>query len=257
MAVWFMIVLCSVDRLCSSTTLTRVWGRRQGPRLVETAFSFPEPERKGVFTMRKTLLFLSTTALLMLVACAAALAASINCPTDGACFGTRSGDALYGTPTADTVYGYGGSDLVNGYGGGDSLRGGNETGTGDKMRGGAGADLVNGQGGDDLIEGGPGRDTLNTGTGSDRVNATDGEKDTIICDGSNDAVYYDRGLDVLEGCTGNGLTELPPPGGLFESGSKVVVGHAGDELCVPEKALRGHLEHGDEILDWSGCTERQ
>jgi len=207
--------------------------------------------------MRKTLLFLSATALLMLVACAAALAASINCPADGDCYGTKSGDAIYGTPTGDTVYGYGGSDLINGYGGADVLRGGNETGLGDKMRGGSGADLVNGQGGDDLIEGGPGRDTLNTGTGSDRVNAKDGERDSITCDGANDAVYYDKGLDVLEGCTGGSLTELPPPDGLFEGGSKVLVGHAGKELCLPEKALRGHLEHGDEALNWTGCTERQ
>ena len=206
--------------------------------------------------MRRTLLFLASTALLMLVACAAALAASIDCPTDGSCYGTNSGDALYGNPTADTIYGYGGSDLVNGYGGADSMRGGNEAGRGDKMRGGAGADLVNGQGGNDLIEGGPGRDTLNTGTGSDRVNARDGERDSITCEGTNDAVYYDKGLDVLEGCTGNGLTELPPLDGLFENGTKVLVGHAGEELCVPEKALKGHLEHGDDVLGWSGCSER-
>ena len=211
--------------------------------------------------MRRTLLFMSATALLTLVACAAALAASINCPTGpgGDCYGTKSGDALYGTPRADTVYGLSGSDLIKGFGGADVLRGGDEPGLGDKMRGGSGADLVNGQGGDDLIEGGPGRDTLSTGAGSDRVDARDGERDSITCQGSNDAVYYDRGLDVVEGCAASGLTELPPPDGLFESDSKVLVGHAvgDDELCVPEKALKGHLEHGDEVLDWSGCTGRQ
>lgn len=207
--------------------------------------------------MRRILLFSAATALAVLVACGVALAASINCPTasGGYCYGTNSGDALYGTPSVDREYGRGGSDLMNGYGGGDSMIGGSETGLGDKMRGGAGADFVNGQAGDDLIEGGPGRDTLKTGRGSDRVNAKDGEKDTITCDDSNDAVYYDRGLDVLEGCTGSGLTALPPPDGLFETDTNVLVGHAGENLCVPEKALKGHLEHGDEVLDWSGCSE--
>jgi hypothetical protein len=90
----------------------------------------------------------------------------------------------------------------------------------------------------------------------DQVNARDGEKDSITCDGANNAVYYDRGLDILKGCARNGLTELSPPNGLFESGTEVLVGHAGEELCVPEKALKGHLEHGDRILNWSGCSEQ-
>jgi RTX calcium-binding nonapeptide repeat (4 copies) len=208
--------------------------------------------------MRRTLLFLATTALLVLVACAAALAASVNCPnaSGGYCYGTPRGDALYGTPDVDRMYGYGGSDLMNGYGGSDFMYGGNESGLGDKMRGGTGADLVNGQGGDDLIEGGPGSDTLKTGKGSDRVEAQDGTKDFIFCRGSNDAVYYDRGLDVLEGCP-NAITELPPTGSPFEPGTKVLVEHEGKELCLPEKALNGHLRHGDEVLGWSGCAEQQ
>jgi hypothetical protein len=208
--------------------------------------------------MRRTLLLVATTALLMLVAVGAALAASIDCPTasGGYCYGTNSGDALYGTSNVDREYGYGGSDLMNGYGGGDFMYGGNETGLGDKMRGGAGADLVNGQGGDDLINGGPGRDTLKTGRGSDRVEAKDGEKDTITCDGS-DAVSYDVGLDVLEGCT-PGLIELPPTDSPFDSDTKVLVEHKeGKELCLPEAALKGHMKHGDEVLDWSGCTEEE
>ena len=60
----------------------------------------------------------------------------------------------------------------------------------------------------------------------------------------------------MKGCARNGLTELSPPNGLFESGTEVLVGHAGEELCVPEKALKGHLEHGDRILNWSGCSEQ-
>jgi hypothetical protein len=208
--------------------------------------------------MRRTLLFVSTTALVVLVACGAALAASINCPTGdgGECNGTNQGDALYGTSGVDSMYGFRGSDLMNGYGGGDFMYGGDESGLGDKMRGGTGADLVNGQGGNDLIEGGPGRDTLRTGTGSDRVEAQDGTEDTIICRGSNDAVFYDRNLDVLEGCP-NALTELPPTGSPFEPGTKSLVDHEGEQICLPEVALNGHLEHGDRVLNWSGCAEQQ
>jgi Ca2+-binding RTX toxin-like protein len=205
--------------------------------------------------MRRIMLSVATTALVMLVACGVALAASINCPTDpgGYCYGTPQGDALYGTSGTDRMYGYGTGDLMNGYGGSDFMYGGNEAGLGDKMRGGAGADLVNGQGGDDLIEGGPGRDTLKTGRGSDRVEAQDGFKDTITCRGSNDAVYYDRGLDVLEGCP-NALTALTTTGSPFEPGTKALVDHEGEQICLPEGALKAHLEHGDEVLDWSGCA---
>ena len=142
-----------------------------------------------------------------------------------------------------------------GRGGGDSMYGGSEAGLGDKMRGGAGADLINGQGGDDLIEGGPGPDTLNTGRGSDRVDARDGEKDTVTCDGNNDLVYYDRGLDVLQGCSGD-LTVLPPDG-PFGNAGKILVDHESKELCLPETALQGHLGHGDEVLSWSACSGRR
>jgi hypothetical protein len=205
--------------------------------------------------MRRPLLFMATTALAILVACGVALAASVDCPTasGGVCEGTNQGDALYGTPNVDREFGKGGSDLMYGYGDGDFMYGGDEAGLGDKMRGGAGADLVNGQGGDDLIEGGPGRDTLKTGRGSDRVEAQDGFKDTITCRGSNDAVYYDRGLDVLEGCP-NALTALTTTGSPFEPGTKALVDHEGEQICLPEGALKAHLEHGDEVLDWSGCA---
>jgi hypothetical protein len=209
--------------------------------------------------MRRTLLFMATTALTMVVACGVALAASVNCPnaSGGNCYGTPQGDALYGSPNVDRMYGYAGADLMNGNGGSDFMYGGNESGFGDKMSGGTGADLVNGQGGNDTIKGGPGRDTLRTGTGSNTVEAKDGEKDTIICDGPNNTVYYDRGLDVLEGCP-QGLTELPPTGSPFEPGTKVLVEHkGGKELCLPEAALKAHLRHGDEVLSWSGCSEQQ
>jgi hypothetical protein len=30
----------------------------------------------------------------------------------------------------------------------------------------------------------------------------------------------------------------------------------GKELCMTEATLEGQLDHGDEILGWSGCSAR-
>jgi hypothetical protein len=213
--------------------------------------------KEGVFTVRKTLLFVVTTTLAVLVAGGVALAASIDCPTasGGYCYGTNSGDALYGTPGVDKQFGKGGSDLMYGYGEGDVMYGGDEAGLGDKMRGGNGPDRINGQGGNDVIDGGPGSDTLKTGKGSDRVEAKDGNKDFITCRGSNDLVNYDRGLDVLNGCV-TASTGPVQPVDPSEPHAKVLVDHKGKkDLCLPEAAVGGHLRHGDEVLNWSGCSK--
>lgn len=207
--------------------------------------------------MRKTLLFVVTTTLAVLVAGGVALAASIDCPTasGGYCYGTNSGDALYGTPGVDKQFGKGGSDLMYGYGEGDVMYGGDEAGLGDKMRGGNGPDRINGQGGNDVIDGGPGSDTLKTGKGSDRVEAKDGNKDFITCRGSNDLVNYDRRLDVLNGCV-TASTGPVQPVDSSEPHAKVLVDHKGKkDLCLPEAAVGGHLRHGDEVLNWSGCSK--
>jgi hypothetical protein len=47
----------------------------------------------------------------------------------------------------------------------------------------------------------------------------------------------------------------PGPGGPPE-GERVLVDHKGKkELCLPEAALKGHLKHGDEVIDEEGCSE--
>jgi Ca2+-binding RTX toxin-like protein len=152
--------------------------------------------------MRSTLVLMAATALILLVAGGVALAATIDCPnaSAGYCYGTKAGDALYGTDD-DRMYGYGTADLMFGDGGEDFMRGGTEARLGDRMRGGGGPDRMNGQGGNDVIRGGPGSDILKTGRGLDRVNAKDGKKDFITCKGKNDIIDYDRGLDVLQGCS--------------------------------------------------------
>ena len=201
--------------------------------------------------------------------------------------GTNRGEVINGTPRADTIYALGGADLVRGYSEKDLLYGGNESGFGDKIKGGTfsdrifgekGRDALYGERGDDelrggyaadLVSGGPGNDTLDGGPGADEINARDGEKDTIVIrSGEGDVVYYDKGIDVLvapaspqgnaaltASVAAKGEVELlaeRPPEGLFEPSGKILVDHEGEELLVSERALEGHLGHGDEIIDPTG-----
>ena len=116
--------------------------------------------------------------------------------------------------------------------------------------------------------GGAGNDTLDGGPGSDEINARDGEKDTIVIrSGEGDVIYYDKGLDVLVvSVEGVGTTALStseagekaelkaerPPKGLFEPSSKILIEHEGGRVLVSERAIEGHLGHGDEIIDPTG-----
>ena len=201
--------------------------------------------------------------------------------------GSNAGEVINGTNNPDTVYAYGGADLVRGYGGADTVWGGNEAGFGDALYGGAsgdrlvgqqgddalygqgGNDRLEGQYGDDLIVGSSGSDTIDAGPGADEVDARDGQKDTIVIrKGEGDIVYYDRGLDEFLVSSTSGANAMSaqeameagkvkllaerPPKGLFEPTGKVVVEHEGARLLVAEKGLKGHLAHGDEIIDPTG-----
>lgn len=221
--------------------------------------------------MKRMMMMLSVATLMVALTATAAFAVTK--------YGTNYGDALYGTNYADTMYGYGGADLIYGYGGADTLYGGNEIGYGDKILGGNGNDRVLGEGGDDalygeggndsvyggaggdLIVGGPGTDYLSGGPGGDQINAQDGLKDTINCGNQYDTVYYDKGLDVLQGCLGTTSMESrvaeQPPAGLFEHTGKVLVEHKGQELLVLEQDLKGHIGHGDHILDPTGRSSSE
>ena len=215
--------------------------------------------------------------LALLIAGGVALAASINCPNapDGFCYGTKVGDGMYGDFRVDRMYGFGGADLMYGDGNGDRMYGGNEAGWGDKMLGqrgedgmrgnrgddalygGNGDDVVDGGRGDDLIQGGYGNNAIYTGSGDDQVNAQDGQKDVITCGSGNDLIYLDFKLDVLRDCgtTRANLSKLSPPEDLFAHTGKVLVDHEGEERCLPEEDLKAHLEHGDEIINPSGCSD--
>lgn len=130
--------------------------------------------------------------------------------------------------------------------------------------------------GNDLLVGGKGEDTVDGGPGSDQINAQDGQKDTIVIrPGEYDTVYYDKGLDVLQeqgasrgtpdgsaDLTASGtdnveLVAKRPPEGLFGHTGKVLVEHRGEELLLSEEELKGHLEHGDEIIDPTGRAEAE
>ena len=236
--------------------------------------------------MRRTAKVMVATAVMVPLSATAALAATFYGTNYGdALYGTNYADTIYGYGGADLVYGYGGADVL--YGGdesgwGDKILGGSSD---DRLFGQNGDDALYGEGnndrvdggyGDDLVQGGYGYDTLSGGPGADQINAQEGQKDTInVCGGEyGDVVYYDRGLDVLQGCVspqGTASTQSAgmsadeaieagkvklvaqkPPKGLFEHTGKVLVEHKGKELLVAEKELKGHMGHGDHILDPTG-----
>ena len=232
--------------------------------------------------MRKKMTTMAATAALAVALSAGTAFATTTAPIEG----TNRAEVLDGTPRADTVYAYGGADLVRGYSERDLLYGGNEAGWGDKIKGGTFADRIFGQDGhdalygesgddevrggyrDDLVSGGPGNDTLDGGPGSDEINARDGEKDQIVIrSGEGDVVYYDKGLDMLvapvspQGTASLSAAEADekaellaerPPQGLFEPSGKILVEHEGERALVTERALEGHLGHGDEMIDPTG-----
>ena len=127
----------------------------------------------------------------------------------------------------------------------------------DALYGGNGDDVVDGGRGDALIQGGFGNDAIYTGFGDDQGNAQDGQKDIITCGSGNDLIYLDFKLDVLRDCgtTRANLSKLSPPEDLFAHTGKVLVDYKGEERSPPEEDLKSHLEHGDEIINPSGCSD--
>ena len=237
--------------------------------------------------MKRTAKVMMATAVMVPLSATAALAATFYGTNYGdALYGTNYADTIYGYGGADLIYGYGGNDTVYGgneSGSGDKVLGGYGD---DRVFGGYGEDALYGDSGndrvdggydDDLVQGGYGYDTLSGGPGADRINAQEGQKDTInVCgSGYGDVVYYDRGLDVFVGCVSAqgaaaeessaamsaeeaikaGKVKLKaekPPKGLFEHTGKVLIEHEGKEMVVAEKELKGHMKHGDHILDPTG-----
>jgi hypothetical protein len=89
----------------------------------------------------------------------------------------------------------------------------------------------------------------------------------VIRSGEGDVIYYDKGMDVLvapasplgaadlSAAEANEKVELlaeRPPQGLFEPSGKILIEHEGERVLVSERALEGHLGHGDEMIDPTG-----
>jgi hemin uptake protein HemP len=97
----------------------------------------------------------------------------------------------------------------------------------------------------------------------------------VIRSGEGDVIYYDKGMDVLvapasplgaadlSAAEANEKVELlaeRPAQGLFEPSGKILIEpsgkilieHEGELVLVSERALEGHLGHGDEMIDPTG-----
>jgi len=104
--------------------------------------------------MSKTVLFMASTALAVLVVCGVALAADIQCPNRAGnlCVGTTGDDTLLGTANSDTIEGRDGGDLIKGLGAKDQLAG--EPGNDEIRGGGAADDIFGGRGNETTFDSG-------------------------------------------------------------------------------------------------------
>ena len=110
----------------------------------------------------------AATMLALIVFSEVALAATLTCQAEVACFGTKQPDTLNGSEGVAYMFGKGRGDTLNGFGGNDNLYG---EGGPDKLFGGPGVDE---------LTGGPGIDALSGGEDADVYHFKDGwGKDTI------------------------------------------------------------------------------
>jgi len=104
---------------------------------------------------RRTILLLGATVAALMLSSGVALAATVTCQTDVACFGTRNADTLKGSGGHDEMYGRGGGDTMKGLDGDD------------KLFGQGGVDKLSGGLGEDGLVGGNAQDTLSGGASND------------------------------------------------------------------------------------------
>jgi Ca2+-binding RTX toxin-like protein len=118
---------------------------------------------------KRAILLLTTMLATLVVASGVALAATINCPNNGTCYGNTSSDILIGTDGYNIMYAKAGDDQLYGLGGFDTLYGE------------GGADLLHGDAAVDRLFGGPGNDTSVGGGDLDyyHFEANNWGKDTI------------------------------------------------------------------------------
>jgi Ca2+-binding RTX toxin-like protein len=157
--------------------------------------------------MKRTLLFMASAMLALLVLAGAAMAQDgVRKVCDTNCSGTAGDDHLIGTANPNTIRGLEGADLIQGNAGNDTLYGGLG---GDAVYGGYGKDKVYGGAGNDYLDGGYGEDYINGGAGNDTIVAKDGLVDQVYCGDGYDRVYVDP-IDVLHDCEKK-LDQKPQP----------------------------------------------
>ena len=152
--------------------------------------------------MRRPVLLLVTTALVLIAAGGIALAATFACTTDP-CDGTTEDDRITGTVNAETINGKAGNDEISALDANDTLNGedGNDT-----LHGEPGDDWLNGGDGPDRLFGENGTDRLNGGAGDDIL---DGSPATVPEDVNAFYDYYlfnpDWGNDTIIDSRGRGV----------------------------------------------------
>jgi predicted outer membrane repeat protein len=80
-----------------------------------------------------------------------------------------------------------------------------------------------------------------------------------LCGGTVSSNHLTTPTGPENNVSGTPAQDCPPsspgPGGPPGEGNRVLVEHKGQELCLPEAALKGHLKHGDEVIDEQGCSD--
>ncbi len=181
-------------------------------------------------------------------------------PGDDGLTGSSGNDDLHGEAGNDTLVGDFGADLLDGGDGFDTvsygdrgvaaasgvsvtLSGGGATGAGapgendtlsnvedlagtaknDTLVGDAGANVIQGLDGDDAITGAAGSDILYGGAGNDTISAVDQTLDRIACGGEGSDSASADSIDLVSGCAGLSITQIPVSPGPDQTAPKIGV----------------------------------
>ena len=144
----------------------------------------------------KTALLVGAAAVSVLLNGAPVLAASIPCPANAECVGTKKADTFQ-AEGQNTIDGKDGDDRITDVGGASFIIAG---GGNDRITSEGGASVLHGRSGNDRIVALKGLNTIFGGQGADVIRAKNGEYDDIDCGPGKDTVSFDVGLDQVTGC---------------------------------------------------------
>jgi Ca2+-binding RTX toxin-like protein len=196
--------------------------------------------------MRKTVLLLASSALVVLLAAGVALAAVVNCVAGAdECVGTNNPDTLNGSEVGDSMEGRSGDDRLYGNAGSDDFDGGRHE---DTIRGGEGEDFVSYDlAGEDKIYGDGGQDFL---VDDSQRCAPSGD-----CVGDRNLLVGGEGGDYLQGHSrlygGPGNDEIY--GVYFYGGSRVMSGGTGTDVISSQGRVADTIYAQDGERDEISC----